>query len=764
MFLSALFEMIRTDKGYKEKINTLRVLKEKAERDDFKKRKLGGVTLCGIFSFRADKYIQKHSGIICIDIDHLTTEQMLIVKLALKDLLNDIVGYFISPSGNGYKVLLRVDNTKFTNRENYLAAVLFLEANLGIDKKHFDLSCSNLSRLTFISSDENAYLNELASSPDTIGQILLLDTADWLRESEVNTSEQVKLKSVSNVFESPYQGNSKLDFLKRGNRTNFGILINITGKSGIKYVKGNRHNYVQRLSSLANLFGMPETLFTQYAFDYFERHPQTSIEDDVFGVDTELESIIKDTYIRYSHQFGIWSEEEMIEELETPCFPIQLYDNLPNFLKRPTALFKERREKDVFLMGLLGVVSSAIPKVQGLYDNKLLGANIFVVVSAPASAGKGTLHWARRVTKNISQVVKENYVIALEEFEKTMTEYEDAKENGEEVAKPIKPLKQKFIIAGNVSSAAMMVCIQANKYFGLIFETEADTLTNTLSNNDWGNWTDILRKCFQHEPVSILRKKDNEDVEIEKPHLSMVLSGTPSQITRLVSQIENGFFSRLLYYDFPNKAIWKNVFEKAETNFEEFFDTYAIKIERLLAPYFFGKADDNSDIVNFEFTENQVVLFNEWFSDKQTHLTHIYGDDIIASVRRLAISFFRIAMILSVMRHIDKHNEDISTYSKVEKIICIDTDYNNAELIINTLLFHTIKIFNQVKGVNKNKFNKGKRALLLDSLPDEFNRSQAMDIASYIGIKEKTAEGYITSYIERNSVSRIEHNSYKKLI
>ena len=385
-----------------------------------------------------------------------------------------------------------------------------------------------------------------------------------------------------------------------------------------------------------------------------------------------------------------------------------------------------------------------------------------MVISAPASSGKGTLLWARKLCKIISANLKSNFDKMMQEYEADLREYEEARKNNSAAEKPQKPLKQKFIIAGNVSSAAMISCIQANMHFGLIFETEADTLANTLNNNDWGNWNDILRKCFQHEPVSLLRKKDNEDVEIEKPHLSMVLSGTPSQIIRLVSSIENGFFSRILFYDFPNKNVWKNVFDKKQQDFENYFDGYAVKLEQLLAPYFYEKSNDNEDVVLFEFTSKQEALFNEWFADKQTQLSHIYGEDIIASIRRLAICFFRIALILSVLRHIETMNEDPNAYTRAKAIICNDTDYKNAEMLINTLLFHTIKIFNQVKGTKRNKFSKGKRDMLLDKLPVDFNRAKAMEIATYIGIKEKTAENYITQFINKGWLNRVEHNQYKK--
>ena len=403
-----------------------------------------------------------------------------------------------------------------------------------------------------------------------------------------------------------------------------------------------------------------------------------------------------------------------------------------------------------------------MPKVQGVYDGKNLGANLFIFISAPASSGKGTLYWIRKICKEVYRTLKFRYEEALRSYEIQLAEYEEAKKENPDIIKPQKPQKPKFIIPGNISSAAMIACIHANKYFGLIFETEADTLANTLSNNDWGNFTDILRKSFHHEPVSYMRKKDNEDIEIEKPFLSLLLSGTPSQITKLVSNVENGFFSRILFYDFPVKNIWKNVFEKKNDDFESYFDVYGQNLERFLGPFFYDKSSDDSDIVSFRLTASQEELFNKWFEEKQAQLTHIYGDEIISSIRRLAVCFFRFAMILSVVRLIDNSHEDLISYSNCKVIECEDIDYKNAEHIINTLLFHTIKIFNQVKGLKRNKFSKTKRNLFIDKLPSEFNRSKAMQIASFIGIKEKTAENYVSQFIAQGLIQRVEHNQYKK--
>src|SRR5690606_27721471 len=81
---------------------------------------------------------------------------------------------------------------------------------------------------------------------------------------------------------------------------------------------------------------------------------------------------------------------------------------------------------------------------------------------------------------------------------------------------------------------------------GLVFESEGDTLAN-IFKTDYGNWSNILRKVFHHEPVSQLRKTDNVYIDIEEPQLSVAISSTPNQLKRIISDAENGLFSRFAF-------------------------------------------------------------------------------------------------------------------------------------------------------------------------------------------------------------------------
>ena len=76
---------------------------------------------------------------------------------------------------------------------------------------------------------------------------------------------------------------------------------------------------------------------------------------------------------------------------------------------------------------------------------------------------------------------------------------------------------------------------------GIFCETEADTMGNVLKQ-DWGSYSDLLRKAFHHEPVSYSRKTNKEWIELKMPRLSVALAGTPGQVEGLIKSAEDVLF------------------------------------------------------------------------------------------------------------------------------------------------------------------------------------------------------------------------------
>lgn len=123
-----------------------------------RRKSLGCVTISGTFSSRSDDSLKCHSGLIAIDLDDLG-ENLAATKQKLMD-DNTVFCCFVSPSGNGLKVLLPIDaNDEATHRVAYRQILERYQA-LGMKP---DPTCRNLSRLCFVSFDPEIWISSSSS-------------------------------------------------------------------------------------------------------------------------------------------------------------------------------------------------------------------------------------------------------------------------------------------------------------------------------------------------------------------------------------------------------------------------------------------------------------------------------------------------------------------------------------------------------------------------------------------------------------------------
>jgi hypothetical protein len=430
----------------------------------------------------------------------------------------------------------------------------------------------------------------------------------------------------------------------------------------------------------------------------------------------------------------------------TPKIPTQVYELLPPFLKSCTDMFAEQIEKDVFLIGALGVLSACLPNIQGIYFDEPVSAHLYAFITAPAGSGKGKLKWAKHLGLAIHKEYVRISLIEKEKYEVDMDEYNNLNKNQrKDMPKPKEPKCKMFFIPGNSSSSAFIQALSDNNFKGILFETEADTLANTLKQ-EWGNFSDVLRKAFHHESTNMFRRKDNEHIEVEDPHLAITLSGTPKQVQNMMPDVENGLFSRFLYYAFEDYSDFKNPFiSHSSVNYLDFFNEQGQNVFTL-----YQQLDKLQKPINFTLTREQGIDFTKRFNDVFKRNRTLLGNDFNANSRRLGLITFRITMILSALRVLE--TGDIS-----KQLICMEEDYQTAIAIAFTLEKHAIAVFqnlpnNQLQGI-KLKF--------FDALPKEFDRQGYLKVATVLGVKEKTAEKYIGLFKE-NKLLNHSHNSYQK--
>lgn len=321
---------------------------------------------------------------------------------------------------------------------------------------------------------------------------------------------------------------------------------------------------------------------------------------------------------------------------------------------------------------------------------------------------------------------------------------------------PKEPPYRSLIIPANCSSTAIYQALHDNHDQGITFETEADSLANTMKS-DYGNFSDGLRKGFHHEDITYRRRKENEHVEIHNPKWTVYLTGTPGQVTNLIPSAENGLFSRFLFMKVDIPAKWHNVFSKSNRTIDEEMEAIG---KRVYDIHLILKKKQGG--IEFKLTEEQEDKFNDFFNKLVEEYKDMLGRDFVANIYRMGLSAYRIAMILSITRLED-------TTSLPECIICKNEDLECALIIADTLMQHAARIFSTLLPSKEGDDVMGiklspKSEKLFAALPASFNRQMVLAAAQKLGIAKRTAEKYVGEYVSRyNLCKRVDNGKYEKV-
>jgi hypothetical protein len=161
--------IIKSGKGIAKKIDTLRRETDSKKRDQIK-RNLPAVTWSSQSAQRHTTAVQKCTQIICIDIDKLEMQRL----FELYELIPKwecCFAVFISPSGNGLKVLVQCNSSYTTHLEYFIALENLFKNKFDVD---IDKSGKDLVRLCFLSHDETMYVNPDATVFDFVKEEITL--------------------------------------------------------------------------------------------------------------------------------------------------------------------------------------------------------------------------------------------------------------------------------------------------------------------------------------------------------------------------------------------------------------------------------------------------------------------------------------------------------------------------------------------------------------------------------------------------------------
>lgn len=208
---------------------------------------------------------------------------------------------------------------------------------------------------------------------------------------------------------------------------------------------------------------------------------------------------------------------------------------------------------------------------------------------------------------------------------------------------------------------------------------------------------------------------------------------------------------------------WRDVFAEEEVTLDDEFEKMG---EDLYIVYL--KLAARKENLRFKLTPGQKRKFNSFFEDLQNEQVAMFGDDIVASVRRLGLIAFRIAMVLTALRFIDDSTVDIQN---IPEVICDDRDYEIAMTMVNQLINHTSMVYSNLlrkkvveddSDVTTNMLFRDKQ--LYEKLTDNFTTKDLNAAAIELDIPEKTAEKIIGRFLVKYKVVvRIKNGFYRKV-
>ena len=680
---------------WKKKINDIRYhLKNGNENEAAKiKSNLPCMTISATFKERRKKdYIDSYTGLLHLDYDKLENAEEVKTNLIS---IPYTYSAFISPSGNGVKVLVKSDNAMSSHEVAFNSLREYYDKIVSVES---DSHVKDITRLCYMSYDPDLYLNETSE----------------VFKYKTSTLDQIDLSLVWSYTSNKHE-----------------------------FVVGNRNNFVHSFACNANRYGIDISDTTNFAYSYSEASfPEKEIE---LTVKSAYENNVNEN--GSDRQTAISAKDEALEVIvdSSPMIPEYIYDALPETLRDACNVFSGRK-RDVFLTSALSVISGGLHNVYGLYDKERVFPNLYSFVIAPPASGKGSMKFAKQLGDCFHDLLFNQSKDELKEYKKVKRLFDrklkkaKTDEQLEALIEPEKPKSSMFFIPADTSSAMMIKHLEDNDGIGCICETEADTLTNTLKQ-DWGSYSDVLRKGFHAEIISKSRMTDLDYSEIKEPKFSVAITGTPNQLDALITSIQDGLFSRFIFYSFSAKQKWRSTYTEAITvSNNDIFKGFSADL--------CDKFRSNN-IQKFVMTRKQGMQLDEVFSEALGHNSILYNDDVSGIIYRLGLMTFKIAMTLAALR------------SDEPEITCSDLEFKTSlDLVEKVYLRHSIDILNKINKDSK-KLNKTQNELLnWMKSQGKVKRCDVWNKAKTMDIKERTLADILRRFLDLDLIKKVNHGVY----
>ncbi|KAA4687153.1 DUF3987 domain-containing protein, partial [Bacteroides ovatus] len=327
-------------------------------------------------------------------------------------------------------------------------------------------------------------------------------------------------------------------------------------------------------------------------------------------------------------------ESEELQDGSDPNQPLPSFTEAdwPKILLLIMSYATSPTQRDVMLLGALTAIGASMERyVRCPYAGKLQSPCLQSFIVAPSASGKGILSFIRLLVEPIHDEIRQKVAEEVKAYKKEKAAYDTMGKERCKVEAPQMPKNKMFLISGNNTGTGILQNIMDANGTGLICETEADTISAAIGS-EYGHWSDTLRKAFDHDRLSYNRRTDQEYREVKKSYLSVLISGTPSQVQTFIPTAEDGSYSRQLYYYMCGISKWISQFMDNEIDWEEIFTAMGLEWKEKLSVI---KAHG---IHTLQLTDEQKEEIDTVFSNLFERSSVANGREMYSFVARLAVN------------------------------------------------------------------------------------------------------------------------------
>lgn len=749
----------------------------------------------------AVKNLVKHSGLLQIDMDHTLLRTAEVCRLLCE--LPYVTVVHKSFSQNGVRAFVRVAaEDVMRNYEQLYAAVG--EAVSRHAAHNYDSKCKILTQPSFYSWDADAYYNPDAETfKMQWGEETGKETGT-ISETAANAGRTVSRGIISEVTDSgkAVSGGAISEVTDSGRTvsgvTDSGVTNSEKSASGATapgflvqflndfehrnpFRRGERNDLALKLGRVSRSKGFSKKELEEVISLFIRRYAATDftaedIRQRITAGYQFIDSLPQKTEIPGEGSNRVHfpydpaeppdagsEEEDLLEKnnelrAQSPYIPDSAYSGLPQFLKDCVQYASDPRERDITLLGSLNCCSALFPGVSFFYKNALYSSHFYHALVANAAAGKGVVAFILSLLDATQEYYDRQRRDQKKAFEKAQMAWEAEVHQAlrehrspDSDKKPEEPKAKYLKTSSTTSKSRLLEQLATNGELGChMSSTEINTLISSLAQ-DYGKYEDILCKAAHHEEISQSYKIDGDPIVVPRPHLALIMSGTPEQFTGFFRSHENGLYSRFLIYTRQLNPHWETCAPgEGRVDLREHFHTLGKKLfemHKLLL--------ESPTLVTFTpgQWERHTQQFGVWLKSAL-----VEGKEFPTSiVFRHGLLAMRLASILTIFRKWDD-------YRYAKEYCCTDADFDTAMQIIATVIEHSLLLGTSLPDtghppVAMRKFHQFED--VLKKLPRIFSYIDFINAAKELGISVSTAKRYLRKAVEQELVVK-QKDKYRK--